>query len=34
LRWNGRTPSFATFAARFDAAVTEAKPRRRGAGEV
>jgi 5'-3' exonuclease len=34
LRWNGPTPSFATFAARFDAAVTEAKPRRRGAGEV
>ena len=34
LRWNGRTPGFATFAARFDAAVTEAKPRRRGAGEV
>jgi 5'-3' exonuclease len=34
LRWVGPTPSFATLAARFDAAITEAKPRRRGAGEV
>ena len=32
LRWNGPTPAFAQFAARFDAAVTEPKPKRRGAG--
>jgi len=31
LRWNGPTPAFAAFAARFDAAVTESKrPQRRG----
>ena len=29
LRWNGPTPNFATFAARFDAAVTMAKDRLR-----
>jgi 5'-3' exonuclease len=34
LRWNGPTPAFAPIAARFDAAVTEPKPRRRGAGEI
>jgi 5'-3' exonuclease len=34
LRWNGPTPAFAPIAARFDAAITEAKPRRRGAGEI
>ena len=32
LRWNGPTAGFAAFAARFDAAVTEPKPKRRGAG--
>jgi 5'-3' exonuclease len=32
LRWAGPTPDFATLAARFDAAITETKPRKRGAG--
>ena len=26
LRWNGPTPAFAAFAARFDAAVTDPRP--------
>jgi len=29
LRWDGPTPGFAALAARFDAAITETKPRRR-----
>jgi 5'-3' exonuclease len=32
LRWSSPTAGFAAFAARFDAAVTEPKPKRRGAG--
>jgi len=31
LRWNGPTSNFAALAARFDAAITETKPRKRGA---
>jgi 5'-3' exonuclease len=31
LRWNDPTPNFAALAARFDAAITETKPRKRGA---
>jgi 5'-3' exonuclease len=32
LRWDGPTPNFAALAARFDAAITEAKSPKRGAG--
>jgi 5'-3' exonuclease len=34
LRWGGPTPGFAAFAARFDAATIQAKPRHPGVGET